>query len=95
MIKALLWRDVLLVAACRLQRADEIACLLQLASSDELESKFNRLEGDDVDDELASMKKGLLKGGSGSGPKSKQSLPEGRPVKSVTTTFPAVPCCAC
>ena len=65
-----------------------MSCLLQLASSDELESKFNRLEGDDVDDELASMKKGLLKGGSGSGPSSKQSLPEGRPVKSVTTTFP-------
>eukprot|EP00891_Asterochloris_glomerata_P003303 jgi/Astpho2/3303/Aster-04654 len=76
-------------AATAFERMEE-----KLASSDELESKFNRLEGDDVDDELASMKKGLLKGGSRSGPSSKQSLPEGRPVKSVPTHFllcPAVP----
>ena len=47
---------------------------MQLGSSDELEGKFARLEGDDVDAELSAMKKGLLNGGS----KAKQSLPEGR-----------------
>ena len=47
--------------------------LLQLGSSDELEGKFAKLEGDDVDQELSEMKKGLL-----TGSKSKQSLPEGR-----------------
>ncbi len=49
--------------------------LLQLGSSDELEGKFARLEGDDVDAELSAMKKGLLSNG---GSKAKQSLPEGR-----------------
>lgn len=49
--------------------------LLQLSTSDELEGKFARLEGDDVDAELSAMKKGLLNNG---GSKSKQSLPEGR-----------------
>ena len=47
--------------------------VLQLGSSDELEGKFAKLEGDDVDQELSEMKKGLLTGN-----KSKQSLPEGR-----------------
>ena len=47
---------------------------LQLSTSDELEGKFQVLEGDDVDAELSAMKKGMLSGGS----KSRQSLPEGR-----------------
>lgn len=47
---------------------------MQLSTSDELEGKFQQLEGDDVDAELSAMKKGMLGGGS----KSKQSLPEGR-----------------
>ncbi len=50
--------------------------LMQLSTSDELEGKFARLEGDDVDAELSAMKKGLL--GNGGSSKAKQSLPEGR-----------------
>ncbi|DBA88895.1 TPA: hypothetical protein ACH3X2_000137 [Trebouxia sp. C0005] len=49
---------------------------MQLSTSDELEGKFARLEGDDVDAELSAMKKGML--GNGGSSKSKQSLPEGR-----------------
>lgn len=51
----------------------ESEAAMQLGSSDELEGKFAKLEGDDVDQELSEMKKGLLTGN-----KSKQSLPEGR-----------------
>lgn len=52
----------------------ESEAAMQLSTSDELEGKFQQLEGDDVDAELSAMKKGMLSGGS----KSKQSLPAGR-----------------
>jgi phage shock protein A len=54
----------------------EAESAMQLATGDELENKFARLEGSDVDDELQAMKKGMLTGSS-----SKPSLPEGRPIK--------------
>ncbi len=50
---------------------------LQLGTSDNLESKFRALEGGDVEDELAQLKKGTLTGAR-SGP---QALPEGRPIR--------------
>lgn len=53
----------------------------QLAASDNLEDKFRKLEGNDVDDELANMKKGLKSGGSSSSSKPSNSLPEGRPIR--------------
>lgn len=56
-------------------------CLpLQLASNDTLEDKFKKLEGNDVDDELAQLKRGSLKSGSSSS-SPRQSLPEGRPIR--------------
>lgn len=48
----------------------------QLGTSDALESKFKELEGDDVDAELAAMRRGML----GSA-RSKPALPEGRPIR--------------
>lgn len=47
---------------------------LQLAAPDNLEQRFQALEGDSVDEDLAAMKAGRLKGGNGS----KAQLPEGR-----------------
>lgn len=58
----------------------ESEATLQLASSDTVEDKFRKLEGNDVDDELAMMKKGMLKSGSNDS-KPANSLPEGRPIK--------------
>ena len=56
--------------------------MTQLGTSDELESKFQRLEGDDVDDELSRMKRGLISGsGGGSAPAASKPLPEGRPIR--------------
>ena len=52
---------------------------MQLAAPDELENKFQQLEGNDVDDELAQMKKRALSGASP--PKAEKSLPEGRPIR--------------
>ena len=54
-------------------------CFSQLAASDTLEDKFKKLEGNDVDDELAQLKRGQLKSGTSSSPR--QSLPEGRPIR--------------
>lgn len=51
-----------------------------MASSDTLEDKFRKLEGNDVDDELSLMKKGLLKSG-GNDSKPSNALPQGRPIK--------------
>ena len=53
---------------------------VQLGTSDNLESKFRALEGGDVEDELAQMKKGVLTGSRSSAP---QQLPEGRPIRCV------------
>ena len=50
----------------------------QLGTSDNLESKFRQLEGGDVEDELAQMKRGVLTGARASAP---QALPEGRPIR--------------
>ena len=56
----------------------------QLAATDELEGKFQRLEGDNVDDELAAMKRGMISSGSSSSSSSRdRSLPEGRPIRCV------------
>ncbi|BDA43705.1 Membrane-associated protein VIPP1, chloroplastic [Coccomyxa sp. Obi] len=55
----------------------EAESTLQLGTSDNLESKFRALEGGDVEDELAQLKKGTLTGAR-SGP---QALPEGRPIR--------------
>ena len=52
----------------------------QLGTSDALESKFKELEGDDVDAELAAMRRGML----GSA-RSKPALPEGRPIRYAPT----------
>lgn len=52
---------------------------VQLAAPDNLEQQFQALEGDSVDDDLAAMKAGRLKGGNGS----KAQLPEGRPYDQV------------
>jgi hypothetical protein len=54
--------------------------VLQLGTSDNLESKFRALEGGDVEDELAQMKRGVLTGSRTSAP---QQLPEGRPIRCV------------
>lgn len=56
---------------------------MQLGTSDNLESKFRALEGGDVEDELAMMKKGMLTGSRTSSP---QQLPEGRPIRCVCTS---------
>ena len=48
----------------------------QLGTSDALESKFKALEGDDVDAELAAMRRGML-----GGARARPSLPEGRPIR--------------
>lgn len=53
----------------------------QLAESDNLESKFKRLEGNDVDAELEQLRKGQLKGNTRSSSSSQQKLPEGRPIR--------------
>ena len=58
----------------------EVGCVSpQLTASDNLEEKFRRLEGGDVEDELQQLKRGTLKSGSASQPKA--SLPEGRPIR--------------
>lgn len=55
---------------------------LQLAATDELEGKFQALEGDNVDDELAAMKRGISSTSSASSSQSRdRSLPEGRPIR--------------
>jgi phage shock protein A len=59
----------------------ESEATLQLADSDNLENKFKRLEGNDVDAELEQLKKGQLKGNSYSSSSSQQKLPEGRPIR--------------
>lgn len=48
----------------------------QLGTSDALESKFKALEGDDVDAELAAMRRGMV-----GGARARPSLPEGRPIR--------------
>ena len=53
-------------------------CLPQLAAPDNMEQKFQALEGGDVEDELSKMKRGML-----SGPRSEAQLPEGRPYEKV------------
>ena len=58
-----------------------VRVLAQLAAPDELESKFKNLEGDDVDDELAAMKKRTLTGATASSSKPEKQLPEGRPIR--------------
>ena len=58
----------------------EVGCVSpQLTASDNLEEKFRRLEGGDVEDELQQLKRGTLKSGSASQPTN--SLPEGRPIR--------------
>ena len=54
---------------------------VQLADNDNLENKFKRLEGNDVDAELEQLKKGQLKGNTYSSSSSQQKLPEGRPIR--------------
>ena len=54
---------------------------MQLAAPDDLESKFRNLEGDDVDDQLAAMKKRSLTGATASSSKPEKQLPEGRPIR--------------
>lgn len=49
---------------------------MQLGTSDALESKFKALEGDDVDAELAAMRRGMV-----GGARARPSLPEGRPIR--------------
>ncbi|CAK0781978.1 hypothetical protein CVIRNUC_005521 [Coccomyxa viridis] len=56
----------------------EAESTLQLGTSDSLESKFQALEGGDVEDELAALKKGTLGSGRRAAP---QQLPEGRPIR--------------
>ena len=63
-------------------KSDVSGCM-QLASSDELEGKFQQLEGDDVDDELAALKRGLPSRSSAPSSSSQQRQPEGRPIRSV------------
>jgi phage shock protein A len=58
----------------------------QLGTSDSLESKFRALEGTDVEDELAQMKRGVLTGARAGPP---QQLPEGRPIRCAR---PVPPC---
>lgn len=52
--------------------------LVQLGTTDNLESKFQALEGGDVEDELAQLKRGTLGSGRRGPP---QQLPEGRPIR--------------
>ena len=53
-----------------------------MAAPDSLEDRFKKLEGNDVDDELAQMKRGQLKSGQNSSSSSKSNaLPEGRPIR--------------
>jgi phage shock protein A len=60
----------------------ESEATLQLSASDNLEDRFKKLEGNDVDDELAQLKRGQLKSGSNSSSKSSSNaLPEGRPIR--------------
>jgi hypothetical protein len=59
---------------------------VQLGTSDSLESKFRALEGGDVEDELAQLKKGALTGVRSGSP---QQLPEGRPLR-FGTSLPAL-----
>lgn len=54
------------------------ACV-QLAAPDNIEQQFKALEGDSVNDDLAAMKAGRLKGGNSS----RGQLPEGRPYDQV------------
>ena len=49
-----------------------------MGTSDNLESKFQALEGGDVEDELAQLKRGTLGSGRSRAP---QQLPEGRPIR--------------
>ncbi|CAL5221158.1 g3297 [Coccomyxa viridis] len=56
----------------------EAESTLQLGTSDNLESKFQALEGGDVEDELAQLKRGTLGSGRSRAP---QQLPEGRPIR--------------
>lgn len=53
----------------------------QLGTSDALESKFQALEGNDVDAELAAMRRGMLSGSNSSGRSRPAQLPEGRPIR--------------
>jgi phage shock protein A len=48
-----------------------------LVAGDGLESKFAALEGGNVEDELAALKKGMLPGST----QPAAALPEGRPIK--------------
>ena len=52
----------------------------QLGTSDALESKFQALEGNDVDAELNAMRRGMLSGSSSARSRPAQ-LPEGRPIR--------------
>ena len=56
----------------------DVRYAVQLGTSDNLESKFQALEGGDVEDELAALKKGTLGSGRRGAP---QQLPEGRPIR--------------
>jgi phage shock protein A len=58
----------------------EAEATLEMTTSDNLETKFKKLEGGDVDDELAQLKKGMLTGSSAAS-KPSSSLPEGRPIR--------------
>lgn len=60
---------------------------VQLSAPDSLEQQFKALEGDDVDDDLAKMKRGMLS----SSTTSKASLPEGRPYDEVPPAAPPSP----
>ena len=51
-----------------------------MTTSDNLEDKFKKLEGGDVDAELAQLKRGMLSGSSATS-KPSSSLPEGRPIR--------------
>lgn len=56
----------------------ESEATLQLAAPDSLEQQFKNLEGDDIDDDLAKLKRGTLGNGA-----PKAQLPEGRPYQEV------------
>lgn len=73
-------QDALYVPLERITMAVSPRICVQLAASDSLEDKFKKLEGNDVDDELAQMKRGQLKSGSTSS-SPRQQLPEGRPIR--------------
>ena len=66
-----------------------VASPLQLGTSDGLESKFRALEGGDVEDELAALKRGTLAGARSSAP---QQLPEGRPIRCADVLSLGTPC---